>query len=79
MHVGKMGESSRRKIQEVVVDALNEELKKKNKSTAGTFVHSFDDVLEWSKSIDGAVSDKIMWQFLCGVFDDEEIIKSLFR
>ena len=52
---------------------------KKNKPTAGTFVHSFDDVLEWSKSIDGAVSDKIMWQFLCGVFDDEEIIKSLFR
>ena len=31
------------KIQEMVVDALSEELKKENKSTTGMFVHSFDD------------------------------------
>ena len=63
------------KIQEMMVDALNEELKKKNKSTAGTFVHSFDNILERSKSIDGAMTNKTMWQFLCGAFENEETTK----
>ena len=49
--------------------------KKIYKSTSGTFVHSFDDVLERSKSIDGATSNKTVWQFLHGVFDNEETMK----
>ena len=58
-----------------MVHALNEELKNKNKSTSGTFAHNFDDVLEWSKSIDGTMNDKTMWKLLCGVCDNEEIKK----
>ena len=73
--VGNMREFAQRKIQEMMVNALNEELKKKNNSTAGTFVHSFDDVLEWIKSIDGVTNDKTMWQLLHGVLGNVESMK----
>ena len=73
-HVGNMCEFVQ-KNQEMMFDALNEELKKKNKSTTGTFVRSFDDVLGWSKSIDGVTSDETMWQLSHGVFDNEEATK----
>ena len=57
-----------------MVDELSEELKK-TKLNAGKFFNSFDDFLEWIKSIDGTMRDKTMWQFLYGAFDNGEITK----